>query len=452
MNITKTNIDDLSAVITLQVNKTDYEPNVEKALKDYRKKANINGFRAGMAPMGMIKKMYGKHVLLDEVNKLISDSLNKYLTDSDIKILGEPLPKTDQEPIDFDTQSDFNVSFEVGLNPEFEIDPSKKDKVTYYNISVTDEMLTKSKENHSRRFGSFVEIDTIVGNEMLKGDIAQVDAKGNVVADGIAAMEVSIYLELAKDEDEKKKFIGAKKGDMITFDVKKAFPNDFELSNILKIEKDKAASVEGNFKFSIRTISKFQNAEFNKDLFDKIYGPENTLDTEEQFNEKITAELKANLDENSNYKFLIDAKEYFSDKAKMKIPTDFLKRWLKYANEGKLTEEQIEKEFPLFEKDLKWQLIRTKLVTKAEIKVEETEVIEYAKKVAISQFQQYGIMNIPDEHLTSYAVDILKKEGEVRRIMDRVADDKVLAFLKENVTLQEKSITSEEFNKFFENQ
>ncbi len=450
MNITKTNSNDLTAVISLQVVKADYQPNVDKALKDYRKKANIHGFRAGMAPMGMIQKMYGKHVLLDEINKLVSESLNNYIQDNKIKLLGEPLPKNDQEPIDFDTQSDFTISFEIGLSPEVSVEPSSKDKVTFFNIEITNEMLSKTKDNHARRFGSFVEKSEIAGNEMLKGAIAQIDAKGNLIENGIAVEEASIYLDLSKDESETKKFIGAKKGEKVNFDIKKAFPNDFEVSNILKIEKDKVAEIEGNFQFEIGAISKFINAEYNKDLFDKIYGTENTIETEAQFDEKINAEIKVSLDDNANYKFLIDTKEYFIKKAEIKVPSDFLKRWLKYANEGKITDEQIEKEFDMFENDLKWQLIRTKLIEKAGIKVEETEVIDYAKKIALSQFQNYGIMNIPDEYLNNYAADMLKKEGEVRRIMERVADDKVLAFIKENITLQEKSISIEEFNKFFD--
>lgn len=451
MNITRTNNDALSAVITLNVVKDDYEPKVEKALKDYRKKAVINGFRPGMAPMGMVSKMYRKPLLLEEINKLIEESLKNYIADNDLKILGEPLPLENQETIDFDSQSDFNFAFEIGLSPEFNIEPGKNDVLPYYLISLSDEMVEKSKESYSKRYGSFVNTTEITGNEMLKGEIEQITGFNESEDEKIKISDSSIFLDIMKDEKEKEKFLGKQHGDEIEFDLRTAFPNDYEISSILKIEKEYAPSINGIFKFKIQSIAKFANAEYNKELFDKIYGSDNTISTEEEFNEKIKEEIRTSFLENSEYRLLVDTKQFYTNKLGLKIPESFLKRWLLAVNEGKLEAEQLENEFPSFVKDLQWQLIRDRIMSQFEIKIENEDIIQKAKRVAMDQFRNYGINNIPDEHLERYAVDMLKNENEVRRLVDLIRDEKAVNAIKEKVTLSEKLVTLDEFNKLFDN-
>ncbi len=449
MNISRQNIDELNATLTLKVGKEDYAERVNKVLGDYRKKANLPGFRPGKVPASLISKMYGKAVLADEINKLVGEKINEYLKAEDIHSLGDPMPnETQNKSVDWENDTDFEFVFDLGLAPELDVKLSKKDKVATYDIKLEDSMIENYINSYTRRYGKFMDADMVEENEMLKGDFAEVDAAGNIVENGITSQDISVYLEIAKDENEKKTFKGAKVGDIIKFDVKKAYPNDTELANLLKIDKDKVAEAPSTFQFIIKSISKFQASELNPELFDKVYG-EGKVVTEEEFRGKISDELKENLKKDSDYKFQLDAKKYLLKKNNVKLPEAFLKRWLTFMNEGKITPEQIDKEFPAFVEDMKWQLIKNKIAKENNYEIKEDEVVEYSKEVTRMQFRQYGLANVPDEHINSYAVNLLKKEDEVRRLVDKLMEDKVVGFIKENVTSDVKEISNEEFGKLF---
>jgi trigger factor len=360
MNITKENIDDLNALLKVEIKKADYEENVEKVLKDYRKKANIKGFRPGMVPIGLVKKMYGKAVQLDEINKLVSESIHKYLHDEKIEILGDPLPKdNDQEMINFDTKEDFSFTFELGLTPQFEIKLSKKNKVNYYQIEVDEKMKTDYISNYTRRFGEFKSSEKSGEKDMLKGNIIQLGAKNIILEDGLKAENTTISIDIMKDEKIKKHFIGRKIDDEIDFDLRKALPNDFEIAGILNKKKDEVGDVNGNFRFTIKEINRFEPAEIGQKLFNKVYG-EGVITSEDEFMKKVEEEIVNNLKRESDYKVMLDVKKLTIEKTDFSLPEDFLKKWLLKVNE-KTTEEQIEKEFESFRSDLKWQLIRNKV-------------------------------------------------------------------------------------------
>ncbi|WP_321514776.1 trigger factor [Marinifilum fragile] len=449
MNITKTNIDDLNAVIKLQIVKEDYESRVNDVLKDYRKKANINGFRQGKVPMGVIKKMYGTPVLADEVNKLLSDELMKYIRENDLKILGEPLPnETEQKEINWEKDTDFEFAFDIALTPEYTLNLSKRDKMTFFKIAVDEKMIENGVEMHARRFGSNEPAEAVEEKELLKGNYAQVDADGKLVEEGITSEDVAISLEYMADEDAKKKFVGAKKGEVVVFNPAKAFANKTDLASMLNISKEEAETLDADFQFTITEINKFVNAELNQELFDKVFG-EGTVSSEEEFKNRIKEDIEKQLVNDSDYKFLIDAKEKLVKKAKMELPEAFLKRWI-IATNKEMNEEQVEKDFANYVDEFKWQLIKNRLTEENELKVEQEEVMEFAKQQALMQFQQYGMMEVPEEYLTNYAQQMMQNQEEQRRIYERMIDNKIVEFLKDAIKIEEQEVSTEEFNKMFE--
>lgn len=449
MNITKENIDDLNAVLKIQVEKADYDENVEKVLRDYRKKANINGFRPGMVPFGLIKKMYGKAVQVDEINKLITENIQKYLTEEKIETLGDPLPKTDgNDEIDFDTQESFTFSFELGLAPSFELKLSKKNKLDYYEIVADDKMRNDYLENYTRRYGKFEKAELSEEKDMLKGKIEALDESGNPKPDGVYAEDTTLLIDIIKDEEIKKQFIGKAVSATIDFDLRKAFPNDSEISGLLKRQKEEVTGVQGIFRLTINEISRFVPAELNQELYDRVYG-ENVVTSEEDFRKKLEDEINANLRQESDYKMAIDLKKLALDKTEFALPEEFLKKWLLKVNEN-TTEEQIEKEFDTFRQDLKWQLIRNKVAKENEIKISEEDLLKEAENVTRYQFRQYGLFYANEEQITNYAKETLKREEDAKRIADKILEEKVTAILKEIVKLENKAVTVEEFNKLFE--
>jgi trigger factor len=445
MNITKENIDDLNALLKIEVKKSDYEENVEKVLRDYRKKANIKGFRPGMVPIGLVKKMYGKAVQLDEVNKLISESIHKYLHDENIDILGDPLPKADDHNlIDFDRQEEFAFMFELGLAPQFEIKLSKKNKVASYQITVDEKMKNDYVSNYTRRYGDFINPEKSEDKDMLKGNIAEIDAPD----DGLMAEDTTISIDIIKDEKIKKHFIGKKIDDTIDFDLRKALPNDFEIAGILKKKKEEVADVKGKFRFTIKQINRFVPAEINQELFNKVYG-EGAINSEEEFMNRIEEEIVNSLKKESDYKVMHDVKKLALEKSDFALPEDFLKKWLLKVNE-KTTEEQIEKDFDSFRSDLKWQLIRNKVAKDNEIKISEEELQTEAANITRYQFQQYGLYYATDEQIGNYAKEMLKREEDAKRIAEKILEEKAIEKLKELVKLDEKKISADDFNKLFE--
>lgn len=448
MNIVRKDIDSSNAVLTLSIEKADYAEKVEKTLRDYRKKANVPGFRPGMVPVGLLKKMYGKSIMAEEINKIISDELFGYIRENNINILGEPLPSDDDKDIDFGTQENFEFSFDLGLAPEFEVELTGKDKVDYYNIAVSEEMIENQVKSYTSRFGKYTQEEEVVEKDMVKGELLEL-ADGKVNEDGHKISDAVLTPAYMKDEEIKAKFVGAKKGDVIVFNPMKAFENEAEISSLLKISKDEAKHITSDFQITIDGITRYVESEVNQELFDKVYG-EGAVATEEEFRAKIKASIAENLVQDSEYKFGVDARDMLVKKFdSLVFPDAFLKRWLLATNKN-LTAETLEEDFPKMIEDLKWQLIKDKLAKTNEVKVEAEDVDAYAKQVARAQFAQYGMVGLDDAILENYAKDMLKKEDTLKSIIDRVAENKILASVKTAVKLTEKEISIEDFNKLFE--
>ncbi|MGM0529971.1 MAG: trigger factor [Bacteroidota bacterium] len=452
MDITKENKDDLNAVLKVHVKPDDYKERLDQVVKDYKKKAKMDGFRPGKVPESLIRKMYGRSIKMEEINKLVNEKISEYIQNQELEILGNPLPNhEEQKNINWDNDSEFEFVFDIAVAPELELEISEEDKVPYYTIQVTDELIDKQVENYLERFGEFKPIDSVQNkDEIISAHVSELDEEGNPKEDGIVKEDATISLQVIKDDDIKNKFEDARVGDEIDIDLKKAFPNDTEISSMLNIDKEKAETLEGMFRISITEIKKFEKAELNQDLFDKIYG-EGNVTSEEEFKQKIREELEEHLKPESERKLTQDIKKYFVEKVDPKLPTEFLKRWLKEAHQSEnVSEEDIENEFPRFQEDLKWDLIKKKITKENDIQVDENEVLELAKQVTAQQFQQYGLGNLPDEQLEQYAPELLKKEEDRRKFYERKYEEKVVEHIKEHITLEEKEVTSEEFQEMLQ--
>ncbi len=449
MNIVRKDIDSANATLTISIEKADYSENVEKKLREYRKKAQVPGFRPGMVPVGLMKKMYGKSILAEEINKMLSDSLYNYIRENNLNILGEPLPnEADQKEIDFSTEEDYEFVFDLGLAPEFEVELTKKDKVKLYQIIPSEEMIENQIKSYTGRYGKYAQEEVVEEKDMVKGKIVEL-ANGEAKEDGIALDDAVLTPAYMKDDASKALFVGAKKGDVITFNPRTAFDNDAEISSLLKIKKEELGDVTGDFSFTVDGITRYYEAELNQELFDKVFG-EGTVTSEEEFRNKIKENISSSLSQDSNYKFGIDAREALVAKFdELVFPDTFLKRWLKASNEN-LTEEAIENDYPKMIADLKWQLIKDKLGKANDVKVENEDVQDFARQIARSQFAQYGMVGMEDAILDNYVQDMLKKEDTLRSIIDRVYENKVFDIIKNTVKLDTKEVSIEEFNKMFE--
>lgn len=450
MNLELQKIDDLNALLKVQVVKEDYEEKVNNILKDYRKKARFDGFRPGMVPMGMIKKMYYKPVLIDEVNKTMLENIFKYLKENDINILGEPLPsEKESKKIDFDHDEEFEFNFDLGLSPEFELKFSTRDKVPYYIIKVSDDMINQTTDQVLLQYGQYHDADKIEGECMFNADLQEVDEKGTPVDDGLKVEEANLSYGVIKDEEIKKSLLGKKAGDIVIMDIKKAYPNDTEQISILRIEKDKLPDVSSTYRLTIKKVSQFKKAEQNQELYDKIFG-EGEVKSDEEFRQKVKEDIENRMLNDSEYRYKIDAKEMMLKKFNLDLPAEFLKRWLSEVNKEKYSKEQIEKDFPNFENDLKWQIIKNKIIKENHIEVTEDEALNVARQMVYMQYQQYGIRDIPEEYLNNYAKELLKKEEEKKRIFDIQYEEKVFQNLKQNIKLDNKEISKDKFDKLFE--
>jgi len=450
MKISKTSIDDLNLVVKITIEKQDYEATVNETLKEYRKKANMPGFRKGMVPAGLIKKMHGKAALAEEVNKLLSHELTKYIADEKLEILGEPLPSlTEKAVINFDSDADFEFAFDLGLSPVINIDFEKIGKLPYYEISVDDQLIDNQIEGFANRFGENVAAEVVGEKETMLGDFAQLNAEGVEAEGGISAKNVHVAVQLIKDEAIQKQFIGAKVGDVLRFNPRVAFANDHEVTHLLKVKDDEIESVDSDFNFTVNTINTFIAAPIDEALIKKIYGDETEVKTIDELREKIHTELKSNLLYSSNYRFLVDAKEALTNAAALELPVAFLKRWLVETNE-KVTAEQIEEEFGTFRKDLDWTLIKTKLAKENELRVEEADIAAMARDMALMQFHQYGMSNVPEEYLDNYANSILQNKEQKQKMAEKKIEDKVLEIIKEKAGLNFKQVSQKEFDDLFE--
>lgn len=449
MNISFENPDKINGQLTVTVEESDYKEDVEKTLKDYRKKANMPGFRPGQVPMGMIKRQYGPAVKMDVINKQVGRKVYDYIKENNIPMLGEPLASEKHDAVDLEKDAPYTFVFDIAVAPEFKIELNGKNKIDYYKIQVDDKLVDQQVDSFAARMGEYVKAETFEGNDMLKGDLRELDEQGSTKEGGLTVEAAVLMPSYIKVEEEKKKFDGAKLGDIITFNPRKAYASDVELASFLKIDKEQVKDHEGDFSYQITEISRFQNHAVNQELFDNIYGKDAVKD-EKQFREKIAEGLQAQLEGESDYKFLLDTRAYAEKKVgKLEYPDELLKRIMRKNNPDK-DEAFVEKNYDESIKQLTWHLIKEQLVKAHDIKVEDQDVKEVARAAARAQFAQYGMSNVPDEYIDNYVNDLLKKQESVDAFIDRAVDTKLTQALKNAVKLNEKEISLDDFQKMME--
>lgn len=447
MNIVFENPDKVNGLMTITVEEADFKDNVEKTLKDYRKRANVPGFRPGKVPMSLIKRQIGASAKMDAVNKVVGEQIYKYIQDNKIQMLGEPLPSEQQVPVDLEQDGPYTFKFDIAVAPEFKIELNNKDKVNYYTIDVDDKLIDQQVDMYASRAGKYEKVEDFEGNDMLKGDIRELDADGNTKEDGITVESAVLMPEYIKVEEQKNLFTGAKLGDIITFNPKKAYPENLgEISSLLKITREQAEQLTADFSYQITEISRFTKAPVNQELFDQVYGTGNVT-SEADFRERIAAELKAQLSGNSNWKFLRDLRTYCEKKVgELTYPDAILKRVMQQNNKDKEAD-YIEKNYEGSIKELTWHLIKEQLVAATGIKIGDDDVKQAAKEAARAQFAQYGMSNVPEEYLDNYAGEMLKKQENAQGFVDRAIDVKLTEALMKVVKLNEKKVSLDEFNK-----
>jgi trigger factor len=447
MNITKQKVDDLNAIIKVQLDQADYQENVDKVMKNHRKNANIPGFRKGHVPMGMIKKQVGVSVLVEEINKILSESLHKFITDEDLNLLGNPLPKLDEKhSIDWSTQKDFEFNYEIGIAPEFDVDVLSKLKVNYYKIKVADKDVDKYISDVAKRYGKMSNPDTAQADDMIFGKFEELDGAGNVKEVGISHSSV-IIIEAVTDKKVQKSLVGAKANDTFEIDPKVVSANPQDQAAALGVDASQLDSIISKFKFTVEKINKIIPAELDQELFDKVYGPGVVSDVKE-FRAKVTEELGKGLSTDADRKLKVDLQDELIKKLKLKLPDTFLKRWIRESNEKPITVEQVESEYDNYSKGLQWQLIENKLIQSNEIKVTPEEVVEHTKGLLAQQMAGMGLPGgTNDEELTETANRVLQNEEEARNLYMMMYDMKLTDLYKSTLKLKEKEVTYEDFVK-----
>lgn len=449
MNISFENSDKVNGLLTITVEEADFNASVEKTLKDYRKKANIPGFRPGQAPMGLIKRQFGASVRYDAVNKFVGEQLYKYIQDNNIQMLGEPLPSAKQEtPADIEKPAPYTFVFDIAVAPEINMTLDGRNKIDYYTIKADDKLINEQIEMYQSRAGKYEKAEEYNAelNDMLKGDLRELDAEGNTKEGGITVEGAVLMPSYIKVDEQKNLFNNAKPGDIITFNPRKAYPEgEAEISALLKIDREVAKDLESNFSFQITEIQRFVKAELNQELFDQVFG-EGTVKSEDEFRAKIAEGLQPQLEANSDYKFMLDVRTYCENKVgELTWPDELLKRIMLLNNKDK-GEDFVEKNYAESIKQLKWHLIKEQLVKANEIKIEDADVKAAAIEMARMQFAQYGMTNVPDEYVENYANELLKKREAVDNFVERAIDVKLAAALKSTVSLNNKEVTLDEFN------
>lgn len=444
MQINQSEVKDLTTVVSITLEPADYQETVLKELKKIRQKANMPGFRVGNVPLNLIKKMYGKSVLADVLNQTVSDKLFEYIREQKLNILGEPLPNEEQTPqIDFDNDDTFTLAFDLALAPEFDAKLTAKNKLTEYKIEVTDAMIDEQVKGYAERYGTYSDADEYQKGDLLRGLLTE--QKEN----GISKENAVLNPEYMSDKKQLALFNNCKTGDVITFNPKKAYNNDVEVSSMLGISKEEAAALESDFTFQISVITRHTAAAVDQELFDKVYGAGAVAD-ESAFRARIKTDLENHFAEDCNYKFGLDVKQAIMKKMeKLQFPEDFLRRWLKTSNKD-MTDEKLEKDFPAMIEELKWYLAKDQLTKEFNINVEKDEVEAYARRMAKMQFLQYGLSNIEDKYLDNFAQDMLKNEDQLRGIVERVAENKLYEAVRTVVKIEEKTISRDDFSKLFE--
>jgi trigger factor len=451
MEIKLQNVSDVHAKLTVQLALADYEEKVNKSLKTFRQKANIPGFRPGMVPMSLIKRQYGTAIKVDEINKVLQEALYNYIRENKLEVLGEPLPDEEQQKsINIATQDEMTFAFDLAIAPKFDATVSAEDVLPYYTIKVTDEMIDNQVKMYTNRNGHYDSVESYQTGDMVKGIVTELEADGNVKEGGIRAEDAVMLPEYMKDEDSKHLFNGAKKDDIITFNPRKAYDgSEVELTSLLKITKEQAADVQGDFTFQITDITRYTEGELNQELFDQVYG-EGKVKDEAGFRTKVKADIQAQFTPESDYRFLIDIREYMMNCiGKLPFAEDLLRRILLNSREEKSTE-KLDEEFPKTLEELQWHLIKEELIKNADIKIEQKDITDQAREAVRAQFAQYGMTTVPDDLLDNYAKDMLQKKETVDGLASRALDSKLIAALKKSVKLKKKTVSVEDFNKLFE--
>ena len=450
MNISFENPDKVNGLLTITVEEADYQASVEKTLKDYRKKANYPGFRPGMVPMGLIKKQYGASAKMDAINKLIGEQIYKYMQDNKIQMLGEPLPSEKQEAQDLEKPAPYTFAFDIAVAPEFNIELTNKDTIDYYEIKVDDKLIDQQVEMFANRAGHYDKAEEFEPEkrDMLKGDIRELDANGNTLEGGITVEGAVMMPQYIKVDDQKKLFDGSKLGDIIIFNPRKAYPEgDAEIASLLKIDHKEVENHTGDFSYQITEISRFVNAENNKELWDSVYGAEANINDEAAFRAAIAEGISKQLERDSDYKFMQDLRAYADKKVgDLQFPDALLKRVMLANNEDKGAE-FVEKNYEPSIKELKWHLVRDQIAKANNIQVEDADIRESAAQMARAQFAQYGMNNVPDEYVNNYVEEMMKKRENIDSFIEAALDRKLSVALKSVVKLKKKSVSLDEFNK-----
>lgn len=434
MNITKNQVDELNLELTLTIAKEDYSDKKKKKLNDYRRKAEIKGFRKGMVPMSLVEKMYGPSALVDSVNDVISESLNGFINENKLKVVGEPLPAEDQPQTEWVDGNEFTFKFDIATTPEIALELGKEDEVVIYDITSSKEAVAEMKSNILKQFGSLEDGEAAGEEDFIIADLKQ--GEEGVENTYIALRNVA--------EAVRPSFVGLKAGDSIDVNINEAFANETDRAAMLKVKKEELEGKDPVYKLTVKNVKTFKDAPMTQETFDKAFG-EGAVKSEKEFDDKVAERLAAEYSQESEFRLGRDIKDYLVKKADIALPEKFLKRWIFVANDGKFSMEDIEKEFDLFLADFRWQMVRGFLMEKYSVKVEEADLLASAKAFAAYQFAMYGLNNVPDEQLESYAKTILSQEKEGRRVYEQVEDQKTIAAVREVITLKKKKISVEKF-------
>ena len=451
MNISLQNVDKVSALLTLKLEKADYQARVEKTLKTYRQKANIPGFRPGMVPMSLIKKQFGKSVLVEEVDKMMQEKVNEYIRDNKVNMLGMPLPNEEKmAPIDFDTQEDFEFVFDIALAPEFTAEISSADTIDYYTIEVSDELIEQQVKMYTQRAAKYDKVEQYEDKDMIKGLLAELDENGNTKEGGIQVEGAVMMPAYMKNDEQKAIFANAKVNDVLVFNPYTAWDgNAAELASLLKIDKEAVAEMKSNFSFQVEEITRFVEGELNQEIFDQVFGKD-VVKSEEEFRAKVKEVIANQFVADGDYKFLLDVRKMLMEKVgKLEFPDALLKRIMRLNNQDK-DEKFVEDNYDKSIEELTWHLIKEQLVKANDIKVEQDDILNMAKEATRAQFAQYGMLSVPEEILDNYAKEMLKKKESIEGLVNRVVETKLASALKTQVKLENKNISAEDFNKMFE--
>ena len=440
MNITKEDVTQLNSLIRIKLTPSDYKNDVDTAIKKFRKSATMPGFRAGHVPEGMIRKMYGKSFLADELNRIVSKSLHEYLKENNLMVLGDPLPKDTEHTNNFENPSDFEFLFEIGLAPAINFDVASIAAVGYYEIEVDDKRVETYIDDLRRKHGKFSNPEQAEENSILYGELAELDENGNVKEGGITST-TTLSVELVKDADTRKKLIGIKKDDTVVFNPNKAMQDVTEVAYMLRIDKDKAEKLTSDFQYKILSVNKVEKADINQELFDKVFG-ENTVTTEQDFRERVKADIAAMFRHESIHKFNHDTEDAILKQMNLSLPDEFLKKWIMTMNEKPITTEQLEKEYPSYSREMQWRMIENEIATKQNIKVEQEDLKQYAASVIMQQFGQYSL---GAEMIEDFANRYLQKQENVSKAAEAVKSKKVFDYLNQMVPKNVKNVTYEEF-------